>query len=78
MTTRDARRVPTPSRADRNGGFELTKVAAPRHVRCYFEVRLADQLDAVIHVDRTRALEPLERTARWERGELPETYPTGL
>ncbi|HEU0033644.1 MAG TPA: erythromycin esterase family protein [Kofleriaceae bacterium] len=44
----------------------------------YFPVRLADQLDAVVHVDRTRALEPLERTARWERGELPETYPSGL
>jgi len=44
----------------------------------YFDVRLADQLDAVIHVDRTRALEPLERTSIWERGELPETYPSGL
>jgi erythromycin esterase-like protein len=44
----------------------------------YFDVRLADQLDAVIHIDQTRALEPLERTARWEKGELPETYPSGL
>jgi erythromycin esterase-like protein len=44
----------------------------------YFEVRLADQLDAVIHVDHTRALEPLERTSRWDHGELPETFPTGL
>lgn len=44
----------------------------------YLTVRLADQLDAVIHVDQTRALEPLERTSLWERGELPETYPTGL
>jgi len=32
-------------------------------------------LDAVIHIDRTRAL---ERSAQWQRGELPETYPTGL
>jgi len=32
----------------------------------------------VFHIDETRALEPLERTAIWERGELPETYPTGL
>jgi erythromycin esterase-like protein len=44
----------------------------------YFDVRLADQLDAVIHVDTTRALERLERTARWDRGELPDTYPTGM
>ncbi|HEV2784239.1 MAG TPA: erythromycin esterase family protein [Actinophytocola sp.] len=41
----------------------------------YFRVRLADQFDAVIHIDETRALEPLERTARWESGELPEAYP---
>ncbi len=44
----------------------------------YFDLLLADQLDAVIHIDRTRAIEPLERTPLWQRGELPETYPTGL
>jgi len=44
----------------------------------YFDVQLANQLDAVIHIDQTRALEPLERTSLWERGEMPETYPTGL
>jgi erythromycin esterase-like protein len=44
----------------------------------YFGANLADQFDAVIHLDRTRALEPLERTARWDRGEPPETYPTGM
>jgi erythromycin esterase-like protein len=41
----------------------------------YFRARVADQFDAVIHVDETRAAEPLERTARWEDGEVPETYP---
>ena len=44
----------------------------------YFHVRPADQFDAMIHVDRTRALEPLEPTSRWIAGETPETYPTGL
>jgi erythromycin esterase-like protein len=39
------------------------------------QVRMADQFDAVIHIDETRAVEPLERTPRWERGEVPETYP---
>ena len=29
----------------------------------------------VIHIDETRALEPLELTSEWEAGELPETYP---
>jgi erythromycin esterase-like protein/predicted phosphoribosyltransferase len=41
----------------------------------YFRARLADQFDAVIHIDETRAVEPLERTARWEEGEVPETFP---
>ena len=44
----------------------------------YFEARLADQFDAVIHLDHTRALEPLERTALWDEGEPPETFPSGI
>jgi len=44
----------------------------------YFHARPGDQFDAVIHLDRTRALTPLEPTAEWEAGEEPETYPTGL
>lgn len=44
----------------------------------YFEARLPDQFDAIIHLDETRALEPLERTSEWDRGELPETYPSAL
>jgi erythromycin esterase-like protein len=47
----------------------------------YFDAHLASQFDAVLHFDETHALEPLERTPRWERGaveeehEPPETYP---
>ena len=41
----------------------------------YFYARLAEQFDAVIHVDQTRAVEPLERTSQWEAGEVPETFP---
>lgn len=44
----------------------------------YFIARLIDQFDAVFHFDRTRAVEPLERSAIWERGEIPETYPSGV
>jgi len=40
-----------------------------------FRVRLAAQFDAVIHIDETRAVEPVERRAGGERGEVPETYP---
>jgi erythromycin esterase-like protein/predicted phosphoribosyltransferase len=41
----------------------------------YFRARLADQFDAVVHLDETRAIEPLERSDEWDSGELPETYP---
>ena len=44
----------------------------------YFEARLADQFDAVIHIDETRALEPLELSAEWTLPEPPETYPSGF
>jgi erythromycin esterase-like protein len=41
----------------------------------YFNARLPEQFDAIIHIDETRALEPLERTSLRDEGELPETYP---
>jgi erythromycin esterase-like protein len=44
----------------------------------YFDASLAQQFDAVIHFDETRAVEPLERNVEWETGEFPETYPSGL
>ncbi len=44
----------------------------------YFEAHLSEQFDYVIHFDETRAVEPLERTAEWQHGEPPETYPTAL
>jgi erythromycin esterase-like protein len=44
----------------------------------YFGTSLPDQFDAMIHIDTTRALQPLELNSRWEKGELPETYPEGL
>ncbi|MBV9491614.1 MAG: erythromycin esterase family protein [Verrucomicrobia bacterium] len=44
----------------------------------YFRARLAEQFDALIHIDQAHALEPLERTSEWDRDELPESYPTAL
>lgn len=44
----------------------------------YFSASLPQQFDAMIHLDETRALEPLERVSEWDKDELPETYPTGL
>lgn len=44
----------------------------------YFLAQLPSQFDAVLHYDVTRAVEPLERTGVWERGEMPATYPSAL
>ena len=44
----------------------------------YFHARLADQFDYVVHIDETRAVEPLERTSTWDVGEVAETFPSGL
>lgn len=51
----------------------------------YFQARLSEQFDAVIHFDETRAVRPLEPPAGWSaaRGETasdetPETFPTGM
>ena len=44
----------------------------------YFRARLSEQFDAVLHFDETKAVEPLERTAEWEAGEVPETFPFGV
>jgi len=44
----------------------------------YFHASLPVQFDAVLHFDRTRAVEPLERTALWQKGEVPETFPSGV
>jgi erythromycin esterase-like protein len=44
----------------------------------YFQSQLVDQFDAVIHLDETRAVEPLERTSVWDKGEVPETFPVGV
>lgn len=44
----------------------------------YFHTALSRQFDFVLHIDHTRAVEPLERSALWEVGEVAETFPSGL
>ncbi len=41
----------------------------------YFRADLAEQFDAVIHFDHTRAIEPLEMSAEWTAGEAPDAFP---
>lgn len=84
----DARQTSMSSRGEHNPG----RLAAPRlepaigvvyrpeteMARHYFEARVAGQFDHVIHIDRSRAVEPLE-TRGWQgESEPPETYPVAL
>ncbi|HHP7243413.1 MAG TPA: erythromycin esterase family protein [Elainellaceae cyanobacterium] len=43
----------------------------------YFSARLSDQFDAVIHIDTSRAAEPLEQVQP-STDEVPETYPSAV
>ncbi|MER3493143.1 MAG: erythromycin esterase [Mastigocladus sp. ERB_26_2] len=44
----------------------------------YFYAWLPEQFDAVIHIDDTRGVEPLDRMAEHETREVPETFPSGF
>lgn len=66
-------RTPRPERAI--GVIYLPQTERISH---YFNARMADQFDVVLHFDETRAVEPLERTSGWETGDAAETYPFGV
>jgi erythromycin esterase-like protein len=44
----------------------------------YFHARLSDQFDAIIHVDESSAVRPLDAEAQVAADELPETFPSAL
>jgi erythromycin esterase-like protein len=44
----------------------------------YFDSRVGEQFDWLLHIDHTRAVEPLEPSAEWSRHEPPETFPSAL
>jgi erythromycin esterase-like protein len=44
----------------------------------YFYADLANQFDALIHIDTTNALAPLENIASLSENEAPETFPSGF
>lgn len=44
----------------------------------YFYSCLPEQFDFLLHYDVTNAVKPIETTPQLHRGELDETYPTGL
>jgi erythromycin esterase-like protein len=44
----------------------------------YYHARLADQFDAMIHIDETTALQPLAPVQPQRSTEAPETFPAGV
>lgn len=44
----------------------------------YFYARLPEQFDAVIHIDDTKGVQPLDRTADSQMNEPPETFPFAI
>lgn len=44
----------------------------------YFLASLPEQFDAIIHIDETKAVEPLDLNEHWQTNEEPETYPFGV
>lgn len=44
----------------------------------YFYANIANQFDAVMHIDVTKALKPLEKYASSPKEDAPETFPSGL
>ena len=79
-TGNDATRALKDSRLERAIGVVYRP--STERVSHYFDAELPAQFDVVLHFDETRAVEPLERSAQWDKGEargdLPETYPFGV
>jgi hypothetical protein len=46
----------------------------------YFYATLPRQFDAIVHIDRTQAVIPLDRPSGWlmSEGDAPETFPSGI
>ncbi|MGQ4879584.1 erythromycin esterase family protein [Billgrantia sp. LNSP4103-1] len=44
----------------------------------YFQASVAQQFDAVFHVDETRAVQPFDKGDLWRPEDVPDTYPFGV
>jgi erythromycin esterase-like protein len=44
----------------------------------YFHAHVSHQFDALIHIDDSRAVQPLDSVGRWSGSEPAETYPPGI
>ncbi len=72
----ELRRLAQPPRLQRAIGV-IYRPETERHSH-YFHTRLPQQFDALIHIDETSALEPLDHGPVWHSVEPPETYPSGM
>ena len=74
--------TPRCSRCWRHRGCSVPSVGSTgptqkRQSHCFY-TRLAQQHDAVIHIDDTSAVKPLDVGPVWIDGEVPETFPSGM
>lgn len=44
----------------------------------YFDADLPEQFDGIIHFDKTRAVEPLDKVSSWTHEDAPEIFPEGI
>jgi predicted phosphoribosyltransferase len=56
----------------------ISRGERPERVSHYFYARIADQFDAVLHFNRTTAIEPLPHAEEEQTQHVPETCPAGV
>jgi erythromycin esterase-like protein len=75
----DASRALRYSRLERSiGVIYYSATAELERASHYFSTGLSRQFDAVLHLDETRAVEPLSEVAKKEHFDVPESYPFGV
>jgi len=79
ISHRERDKVPEVLRRDRPersvGAVYHSQTPEAERAAHYFVARLAEQFDAVLYFDETRAVEPLERTQGEASEKVPLTYP---
>ena len=56
----------------------LWRIHETERISHYFMAKIAEQFDAAIHVDATRAVEPLDGWQDVSDEVVPETFPSGV
>lgn len=63
---------------EQRSGLTKRLIVDSERMSHHFHARLAAQFDAVLHLDVTSALAPLDPAAHWRIDEVPESFPSGV